>query len=91
MPLFGVRSGGAVTVADGPIGRVMMRGFLRESDADATLLPAGLPLVGGRPVSVLLKGGTGSCATGSDKDVLDGVTGWWFYMEQTIASVPITP
>ena len=91
VPLFGVRSGGAVSATDGPIGRVMMRGFLRESDADATLLPVGLPLVGGRPVSVLLKGGTGSCATGSDKDVLDGVTGWWFYMEQTIASVPITP
>lgn len=91
VPLYGVRSGGAVSATDGPIGRVMMRGFLRESDADATLLPVGLPLVGGRPVSVLLKGGTGSCATGSDKDVLDGVTGWWFYMEQTIASVPITP
>ncbi len=91
VPLFGVRMGGAVTAADGPIGRVMMRGFLRESDADATLLPAALPLVGGRPISVLLKGGTGSCATGSDKDVLDGVTGWWFYTEQTITSVPITP
>ncbi len=91
VPLFGVRTGGAVTAADGPIGRVMMRGFLRESDADATLLPMNLPLVGGRPVSVLLKGGTGSCATGSDKDTLDGVVGWWFYMEQTIASVPITP
>ena len=91
VPLYGVRSGGAVTATDGPIGRVMMRGFLRESDADATLLPAALPLVGGRPISVLLKGGTGSCATGSDKDLLDGVTGWWFYMEQTIASVPITP
>ena len=86
-----MRTGGAVTAAEGPIGRVMMRGFLRESDANATLLPATLPLVGGRPVSVLLKGGMGSCATGSDKDVLDGVPGWWFYMEQTIASVPITP
>ena len=91
VPLFGVRMGGAVTAADGPIGRVMMRGFLRESDANAIILPAALPLIGGRPLSVLLKGGTGSCATGSDKDVLDGVAGWWFYTEQTIASVPITP
>ena len=91
VPLFGVRTGGAFTAAQGPIGRVMMRGFLRESDADAILLPMSLPLVGGRPLSVLLKGGTGSCATGSDKDLLNGVVGWWFYMEQTIASVPITP
>lgn len=91
IPLFGVSTGGAVTAADGPIGRVMTRGFLRESDADAALLPASLPLIGGRPISVLLKGGAGSCATGSDKDMLNGVPGWWFYIEQTIASVPITP
>ena len=91
VPLFDVRTGGAVTAADGPIGRVMIRGFLRESDANAALLPASLPLIGGRPISVLFKGGTGSCAVGSDKDMLNGVPGWWFYMEQTIATVPITP
>ncbi len=91
VPLFGVRTGGAVGTTEGPIGRVMMRGFLRETDANAILLPATLPLVGGRPLSVLLKGGAGSCAVGSDKDMLDGVAGWWFYMEQTIGVVAVTP
>jgi hypothetical protein len=90
VPLFGVRTGGA-SGASGPSGRVMMRGFLRESDANTILLPAAVPLVGGRPLSVLLKGGTGSCATGSDKDSLDGVPGWWFYIEQTIAVVAAAP
>jgi hypothetical protein len=91
VPLFGVRTGGAASALDGPNGRVMMRGFLRETDANAILLPATLPLVGGRPLSVLLKGGAGSCAVGSDKDMLDGVAGWWFYMEQTIGVIAITP
>jgi hypothetical protein len=91
VPLYGVRSGGEFNNSIGPTGKIMLRGFLRESDANAVLLPASVPLVGGRPLSVLLKGGTGSCATGSDKDNFEGVPGWWFYLEQTIAPVPVTP
>lgn len=57
----------------------LMRGFLSEADADAILLPADFPLVGGQPLSSLLPGGTNNCAVHSDKDTHKGVTGWWFY------------
>jgi len=56
-------------------------GFLREVDADATLLPDGLPLIGGQPLSSILPGGQGSCAAGDDRDMLNGELGWWFYTE----------
>ncbi len=54
----------------------LFRGFLSEADADTLLLP---PDFGGGPLSSLLPGGTGNCASGDDRDVHDGVTGWWFY------------
>ncbi len=57
----------------------LIRGFLSEADADALLLPAELPLVGGQPLSVLLPGGNGNCAEGDDRDLHKGVMGWWFY------------
>ncbi len=66
----------------------LIRGFLSETDADALLLPADLPVVGGQPLSVLLPGGTGSCATGDDRDMNDGVSGWWFYFDFEAARVP---
>lgn len=59
----------------------LLRGFLTESAADAILIPADIPIVGGRPLSSLLRGGTGSCASGDDRDVHLGATGWWFYFE----------
>lgn len=90
VPLYRVRTAGNFTAA-GAGGLVMTRGFLRESDANALLIPANVPLIGGRPLSALLKGGQGSCASGNDKDVVDGVSGWWFYLESTLAAVPITP
>jgi hypothetical protein len=58
----------------------LLRGFISEAQADATVLPSTLPLVGGKPLSSLLAGGTGNCATTSDKDTVDGVVGWWFYL-----------
>lgn len=67
----------------------LLRGFISEADADATILPASLPLVGGRPLSSLLPGGTGSCALHNDKDVLEGVTGWWFYLAFPASRVPL--
>lgn len=57
----------------------LLRGFLSEADADAILLPPDLPVVGGQPLSILLPGGSGSCASGDDRDTLAGVSGWWFY------------
>lgn len=65
----------------------LIRGFLSEADADAILLPPDLPLVGGMPISVLLPGGTGSCASGDDRDTLDGVSGWWLYFNYTATRV----
>jgi len=57
----------------------MMRGFMSETVADATLIPASFPVVGGQPLSVLLPGGTNNCATHTDMDT-DGIEpGWWFY------------
>jgi len=32
--------------------------------------------------------GTGNCASSSDKDRLDGVPGWWFYLNFTAQQVP---
>lgn len=58
----------------------LLRGFISEADANATLLPSTLPLIGGRPLSSLLPGGSGACAAHSDKDVRDGTPGWWFYL-----------
>lgn len=68
----------------------LLRGFISETDADNTILPASLPLIGGRPLSSLLPGGTGACAAHSDKDVLDGVTGWWFYLNFPATRVSVS-
>lgn len=58
----------------------LLRGFITESDANALILPAGLPFIGGQPLSSLLPGGAGNCAAHSDKDMLSGVPGWWLYL-----------
>ena len=68
----------------------LMRGFLRESDADAVLLPPDLPFVGGQPLSILLRGGTGNCAAGTDQDIHLGMSGWWFYLNFPAEPVPWT-
>ena len=61
----------------------LVRGFLSEAAADALLLPPDLPLVGGEPLSILLPGGTGNCASGDDRDVHEMIVGWWFYFNYT--------
>lgn len=68
----------------------LMRGFLSEADADAILIPADLPVIGGQPLSVLLPGGTGNCSPGDDRDLLNGVSGWWFYFQIEAQRVPFT-
>lgn len=67
----------------------LLSGFISEADADATLLPATLPLIGGQPLSSLLPGGTGNCAAGDDHDLgPDGVTiGWWLYFNYEAVQV----
>lgn len=72
----------------------ILSGFLRASDADAVIIPASLPLIGGLPLSQLLPGGdppgsnNTNCAAHSDLDVHEGASGWWFYLNFT---APVTP
>jgi len=73
----------ALSLADG-----LLRGFMTETDANETILPPTLPLVGGQRLSALLPGGDPppdggndkNCATHSDKDMQDGASGWWWYI-----------
>lgn len=76
-------SGTPAVPADG-----LLSAFVREADADALLLPADLPLIGGQPLSALLPGGTGNCAGHDDRDILDGERGWWFHLNYSAAAVP---
>lgn len=89
LPLRDVQAGAAL-LGD-PVtglGEGLLRGFLTEADANATLLPADLPLIGGEPISILLPGGAGSCAPGDDRDMHLGAAGWWFYFNDTASEVP---
>ena len=65
-----------------------IRGFLTAADAESITLPDDLPVVGGSPISALLKGGMGNSALCSGDDT-DG-DGWWFYVEFTAERVPWT-
>jgi len=59
----------------------LLVGFISQAAADATILPADLPVVGGDPLSSLLKT--------SDQDTgPGGATGWWFYINFTAQKVP---
>jgi hypothetical protein len=83
----------AATYAGTPPGTLtngLIRGFLTETDANNTTIPASFPLIGGKKVSSLLPGGTGSCATHDARDMLNGVRGWWFYLNFTAAPVTYT-
>ncbi|MBL0214467.1 MAG: DUF4215 domain-containing protein [Myxococcales bacterium] len=68
----------------------LLRGFVTEADADATIFPSNLAVVGGHTLSYILPGGAGNCrpANQSDKDVNNGVSGWWFYLNFTAPKTP---
>jgi hypothetical protein len=66
----------------------LLRGFISETEANATILPSSLPLVGGQRLSSLLPGGMGNCSTRDDRDTNAGVRGWWFYLNFTAPLVP---
>ncbi len=64
------------TLTDG-----MIRGFMSETDAMNTIIPDSVALVGGDPLSSLLKE--------EDKDMSPtGVSGWYFYTNFTAVAVP---
>ncbi len=78
----------AATYVGNPASQVtngLLRGFVTEADANATIFPSNLQVVGGKPFSSILPGGAGNCrpANQSDKDVNNGVSGWWFYLNFT--------
>jgi hypothetical protein len=90
--LADARLGGSF--AGAPIGRLdngLARGFISEAQAEALILPADLPLVGGKQLSNLLPGGAGSCAAIDGRDVgPDGTTrGWYFYLNFTAQVVDL--
>jgi cysteine-rich repeat protein len=68
----------------------LISGFLPETVANTVRLPDDLPLVGGLPLSRVLAGGTGACGTANDRDIHNGVAGWWVYLNFTAAQVPWT-
>lgn len=63
----------------------LLMGFVSETDANNTVFPANLAVVGGKTLASVLPGGTGSCkpAVAHDKDTNNGVSGWWFYLNFT--------
>lgn len=65
----------------------LVRGFLSEADANATIVPASFPLVGGMTLASLFAGGTGNCSGRDDRDTNGGVRGWWLYLNFTAPSV----
>jgi hypothetical protein len=66
----------------------LVRGFISEADADATIIPASYPLVGGKPLSSLFPGGAGNPSSHDDRDIRAGVTGWWIYLNFTASRTP---
>ena len=68
----------------------LLVGFISEATAEATTLPADLALVGGQPLSSVLPGGMNSCATADDRDMHNGASGWWFYLNFPATTVTWT-
>lgn len=81
----------------------LLRGFISEADADATIIPdgtTGMSSIDNQPLSSLLRGGTNNCrepapAVG-DTDMYTPpgggapVRGWYFYLNFRAARVPYT-
>jgi hypothetical protein len=89
IPLWDTQFAAPWPAPDGSTSGGLMRGFLRESDADQISVDLG---TGPLPLSSVLPGGTGSCAAGishgldSDRDE----DGWWMYLEYRLDTVSAT-
>lgn len=89
LPLDDVQVG-ATYVGDPATGLVngVIRGFISEANANSILLPVDIPIIGGQPISSLIPGGTGSCASSDDRDTGPGSqVGWYFYLNFTAHEV----
>ena len=69
----------------------LLFGFVTQADADATVIPASFPVIGGKPLSAVLAGGTNACTAFSDKDTNNAIAGWWFYFDFTATQVDYVP
>ena len=72
------------------LGSGLLRGFLREADANQIVISD--PALPGGSVTLagLLAGGAGSCSSRNDRDVHAGESGWWFYFNFQAAAVTYT-
>lgn len=68
------------------LGSGLLSGFVTEAAANALIVE--VPIFGQVPLSSLLPGGSGNCASHSDKDTHEGQSGWWFYFNFTASEVP---
>lgn len=82
----------ATQITDG-----LIRGFMSEATADATIIPpgtTGIASIDGQPLSSLLRGGSMNCSEpapmAGDTDMRMGVRGWWFYLNFSADAVPYT-
>jgi hypothetical protein len=79
----------ATTLANG-----LLRGFISETDANNTIIPASVAIFGGKALSFLFPGGDPpgpdqNCASYSDKDIgPGGVPGWYVYFNFSAVQVP---
>lgn len=69
------------------LGNGLLRGFLRESDANQIIISDPALPGGSVTLASLLAGGNGSCASRNDKDLHQGESGWWFYFNFQAAVV----
>jgi len=65
----------------------LLRGFLRESDAEAAMIHSGSTSAS---LASMLPGGTNGCGT-DGRDMLNGEVGWWFYFNFTATKVFYAP
>ena len=82
IPLTLVDAQISATFADAPATSLtngLIRGFISETQADNTIVPVSIAVIGGQPLSALLPGGDGNCAAASDKDLNGDEVGWWLY------------
>jgi hypothetical protein len=83
LPLRGVRVGATLDQAPPwEASNGLLMGFLSEEDAEAVIVP-GLEV----PLSQLLPCGSGNCAAHDDRDLLEGISGWWFYLAHSASEI----
>lgn len=68
----------------------LLRGFLRESDANQIVISDPNLPGGSVTLASLLPGGTGSCSSRNDKDTHQGESGWWFHFNFSAGPVVYT-